>query len=105
MHYKTVTHLPKYDYIALSDDAKVIARAQILQADREAITAQIQAFKAIITNNVHAAVNDRNTIPYLIRRKAHINRTMSNVAYMEKYILGNLCQFLSDGQYVTFAKG
>ena len=104
MNYK---ELPKgtklYNYEELSDSSKEFARKEILKSDSDAFKKSILDFKELVKKSLHYCVNNKSIIPSLIRRKKHINKTLNNLDYIEKYIIGNLCQFTKCGVYVTFS--
>ena len=104
MNYKD---LPKgttlFNYDDLSDYAKMIAREQVMSEDLKNHRNDIDGYWVLIKTNVHICIDKSRThYKSLLRRKKHIKRTMSDRAYLERYIVGNACQFTKRGEYITF---
>ena len=103
MYYKELPDGTRLvEYKDLSDNAKKIARYEVLIADIKGYVNDREAYIVLIKNNIHSCVNSRAIYKALINRKEHINRTMSDIDYCEMYIVGNLCQFTINGNYITY---
>jgi len=104
MNYK---NLPKgteiFEYDNLSDEAKAFARQEILNSDLKHLSKEIETFKNKVKENVHVGVNNISKLPYFIKRKKHIQKTRSNLRYIESYIIQNYCNFTKQGVYITYS--
>ncbi len=89
-------------YSQLSDTSKVKAREEILDCELSAYNKDLTNFRMYIINNIHSIVNDENKLPSFIRRKNHINKLTKDLNHIENLIIGNLCNFLEDGTYITY---
>jgi hypothetical protein len=101
MHYKQLTS-KIYSYNDLNPHAKTKARNEVINIDLQSLNKAIVEFKQKIKHNINSCVNDKNIIPYFIRKKIHCNK-LSDLEYCEAYILSNLCNFTIDGTYITYS--
>ena len=108
MNYKKLVKGTKlYEYSDLSNEAKTLARQEILNSDVTYLSKDKAKYKASIIENVHFLVNNSNIrkvrFNYFSRRKNHIEKTKIDLKYCESYIKENLCNFLKNGIYVTYS--
>jgi hypothetical protein len=88
-------------YDALSPEAKVKARAEIIEQEVLGINRRIEMVKDM---SINAVVNDKNKIPAIIRSINHTKKITQNDAYCYQFIIQNFSEFLPDGTYISYAK-
>jgi len=104
MNYKLLPlRTPLFEYEELSDIAKITARYQVIISELGWYDIKISEYKALIKADIHVLINNKNHIRKIINKKAFLNKILYNLSYTEKFIIGNLCQFTSDGEYITYS--
>ncbi len=83
----------------LSPAAQSAAIANIRATDRHHHRESLAQTRSAIKANLDAAINNPHLIPALARRGKHVRRVERDDDYCRNYILQNLCEFSSDGQY------
>lgn len=87
----------------LDNQAKRAARVQILAIEKAVNRTLIQKCKLI---SIHKRVNDKHHIKRLLNNmKAQALINSKGLEYLDKYIIGNFCEFDKKGQYYTFKMG
>lgn len=94
-----VKNQPLFTFDQLNDDAKQTARLGFLSVELDGVKKWISDYKR---KTIHQKVNS-NALYQIIRQKMFINGLKSNTLKLDKMIVGNLCQFLSDGTYVLYS--
>lgn len=99
INIKDVKNQPLFTFDQLNDDAKQTARLGILSVELNGLHNRIDKY---VTLPIHQKVNS-NTLSNIIRQKMLINGLKTNALKLDKMILNNLSNFLSDGTYVVYS--
>lgn len=88
-----------------SELVKSIARKEVIEVDIAYYKKDLVKYKELIKTNIHSVINRnrKKKFNYFIEKKAFISKITKDIKYCEKYILGNLCNFTSDGKYITYS--
>jgi len=87
----------------LTSESKNIARVQILFIEKAINRTNIQKLKL---TPLHKRINDKGHIKRVINSlRAQILINTKGLEYLDKYIIGNFCEFDHKGQYYTFKSG
>jgi len=87
----------------LSPELKNVARAQTLFIEKAVNRTKIQKLKL---TPLHQRINDKGHIKRIINNlKAQMLINTKGIEYLDKYIIGNFCEFDHKGQYYSFKAG
>jgi hypothetical protein len=107
IHY---TNLPtdtiKLTYDQLDNElVKSLARKELIEVDIAYYKKDLVKYKELAKTNIHSVINcnGKKKLNRFVEKKAFISKITNDIKYCEKYILGNLCHFTSDGKYITYS--
>ncbi len=84
----------------LSPELKDVARAQTLFIEKAVNRTKIQKLKL---TPLHQRINDKGYIKRIINNlRAQMLINTKGIEYLDKYIIGNFCEFDHKGQYYSF---
>jgi hypothetical protein len=102
MFYKDIlnyNNLELVNFQTLKDDAKIVARMEVLVNQAKGIRIKKKAYKALSLNN---KIN--NKLPYhiIIRDLNLYKKLCADEKYFDDFIISNLCNFTKAGQYIRY---
>lgn len=92
-----------HKFNALSEASKERARQQILYITLRIHKKRKKEFRSFIKDNLHELINKSYLYKELINNYKLSKKLQENQAELDKYIIGNLCEFTSTGEYVTYS--
>ena len=91
------------EFDKLNKKAKDIAIADVLEVQFIALNEKIEDMRQQIHKNIHLGINNRNSFKR-IKNDFNLLKKLQDRATCESFILGNICQFTPQGNYVTYSK-
>lgn len=103
VHHSKVKGQKLYTYDELSDEAKRVAREEVIRSFKFGYDDSLSASKKAFKSNMHAAINDKHHFGRVRYSKSLVDKMINNRAHLEGVIRENLMHFLEDGTYVTYS--